>query len=50
MRELVQPIEAAWNWVGTNLGMPGQMLLICTVVIAVLAMFVWIGNRRGAVG
>ncbi len=50
MRDLVRPFEIAWNWVGTNLGLPGQMLFVCAAVIAVLALFMWVGGRRGAAG
>ena len=48
MRDLVRPFETAWNWVGTNLGLPGQMLFVCGGIIVVLCLFMWIGGRRGA--
>jgi hypothetical protein len=50
MRDISKPMEVAWTWMGTNLGLPGQILLICASVIVALALFVWVGNRQGAVG
>jgi hypothetical protein len=47
MRDLLLPFEMLWAWVATNFGLPGQMLLLCAALVTVLAVFVWIGNRRG---
>jgi hypothetical protein len=50
MRDLIKPFEMVWTWTGSNLGLPGQILITCAAVIAVLALCMWVGNRRGAVG
>jgi hypothetical protein len=50
MRDFLKPMELAWTWMGTNLGLPGQILVICASVIVALALFVWVGNRQGAAG
>ena len=47
MHDLLLPLEMFWNWVTKNFGLPGQMLVTCAAILFVLAMFVWVGNRRG---
>jgi hypothetical protein len=47
MHDLLLPFEMFWAWVTKNFGLPGQMLVTCAAILFVLAMFVWVGNRRG---
>jgi hypothetical protein len=50
MRDLIKPFEIAWTWVSESFGLPGQILVVCALIIFVLAIFFWVGNRRGAAG
>ncbi len=46
MDELVSPFVKMWTWVSEKGGMPGQILFACAVIIIVLGVTVWLGNRR----
>lgn len=45
MNELARPFVQVWDWVSTKGGMPGQMLFVIVVIVAVLGATVWLGNR-----
>ncbi len=45
MNELTRPFIRLWDWVSANGGLPGQMLLVIGVLMAVLGLTVWLGNR-----
>ncbi len=46
MDELTRPFVQLWDWVSRTGGMPGQILFVCLVIVVVLGLTVWLGNRR----
>jgi hypothetical protein len=46
MDTLFSPFVRLWNWVETVGGYPGQVLFVCTLVIVVLGLITWVGNKR----
>lgn len=47
MEVLGRPFVWMWNWIDRVGGFPGQVFFCCAVIIALLGLFTWIGNRRG---
>jgi hypothetical protein len=46
MNELTRPIIRVWEYAGQSGGLPGQILLVVTVVILILGILNWLGNRH----
>ncbi len=46
MTELTRPFIRLWNYVEQTGGYPGQMLFICTVIMIVIGVLTWFGNKR----
>jgi hypothetical protein len=46
MNELAAPIVNLWTYVGNNWGFPGQVFFCASVVLLVLGVCTWLGNRK----
>ena len=46
MSELAQPFVRVWNYVEQVGGYPGQMLFVCSVIMAIIGVLTWFGNKR----
>lgn len=46
MNELARPFVRSWEWVGAVGGFPGQVFAVCAIVILILGVCVWIGNKK----
>jgi hypothetical protein len=46
MDELAKPFLRLWNWVEHVGGFPGQVFFICLIVLAVIGLLTWYGNKR----
>ena len=46
MNELTRPFVQLWDWCGYHGGFAGQAFLVVLVVIAIMGVLTWLGNRR----
>lgn len=46
MNELVRPFVSAWEWVGRVGGFPGQVLTVVAVIMLVIGVLTWVGNKK----
>ena len=46
MQELVSPIVRLWTYIGNVGGFPGQVFFCSAVVLLILGVLTWIGNRK----
>jgi hypothetical protein len=46
METLVKPVVRLWDWVEKVGGFPGQVFFMCTIVIVILGVCTWFGNKR----
>ena len=46
MNELTRPFVQAWDWFGYQGGFAGQAFFILLVVIAIIGVMTWLGNRK----
>lgn len=46
VNELTRPFVRVWDWVEQVGDFPGQMLLICIIVIIVIGGLTWYSNKR----
>jgi hypothetical protein len=44
--EIAKPFIQLWNWVERVGGFPGQIVFVCSVVILILGVLTWYGNKR----
>jgi hypothetical protein len=43
---LARPFVRLWEWFEHVGGLPGQIFLCCAVVLGVLGIATWLGNKR----
>lgn len=46
MYEIAYPFIYAWNWVERVGGFPGQIFAVAAVIMTVLGIITWVGNRK----
>jgi len=46
MDEVARPFVRLWRWVDEVGGFPGQVFFICLLVMLVLGVLTWLGNKR----
>jgi hypothetical protein len=46
MDELALPFVRLWTWITQVGGFPGQLFFILAVIMAVIGLCTWIGNKR----
>ena len=46
MDELAQPFIRLWDWVDQVGGYPGKVVFLCGVVMLVIGVLTWYGNKR----
>jgi hypothetical protein len=43
---ITRPFVKLWNWVEQTGGFPGQVFFCCALIIAILGVLTWYGNKR----
>jgi len=46
MKELARPFLRAWDWVEQTGGFPGQVFAVIVVVMTIIVVMTWVGNRK----
>jgi hypothetical protein len=46
METLFSPFVRLWNWIETIGGYPGQVFFSCALVMGVIGVLTWYGNKR----
>jgi hypothetical protein len=46
MEVFFRPFTRLWFWIEQEGGYPGQLFAVCVVVMGILGICAWFGNRR----
>jgi len=46
MSDLAKPFVRAWEWVERSWGFPGQVFAVVAVLMLILGVITWVGNRK----
>jgi hypothetical protein len=46
MSELARPFLRAWDWVEKTAGFPGQVFAVIAVIMVIIGVMTWVGNRK----
>jgi len=46
MSELLKPFVRGWDWIERSWGFPGQAFVIVALIMTVIAVGTWVGNRK----
>jgi len=46
VKELARPFVSAWEWIGQVGGFPGQVLALAAILMLVIGVLTWLGNKK----